>query len=144
MRKRWGLTAALLALAGPVAAAPLDGVWTGTYVCAQGVTALDLFIATRPGAAPSALFHFGDGSPARPEGCFAMQGAVNPGALAFTATHWLLRPDGYVTVNLLGSVGAGGVYAGWVDGPGCTSFTLQRRAAAPLPKACRDRGAPVS
>ncbi len=138
MRKRVGTAAMLLALAGPAGAAGLDGTWSGSYVCVQGVTALDLFVSTSPAGVLVALFHFGDGSPARPEGCFAMQGAVSAGSVAFTATHWLLHPDGYVTVNLLGTVGADG-YAGWVAGPGCTSFTLQRRdAAVPLPAACRD------
>ena len=72
-----------------------------------------------------------------------MQGTVSKGALSFTATHWLLRPSGYVTVNLLGSVGASG-YAGWVDGPGCTSFTVKRQAAVAIPAACREKGVPVS
>ncbi len=93
MRKLVGAAVMLLALAGPAGAAGLDGTWSGTYVCGQGVTPLDLFITT-------------------PQG-------------------------GYVTVNLLGTVGAAG-YAGWVDGPGCSSFTLQRRQEAlPVPAACR-------
>ena len=143
MRRLLGPAVAMLTLAGPAGAASIGGAWTGTHVCAQGVTTLDLFVSTPPGAAPAALFHFGDGSAARPEGCFAMQGSVNAGAVAFTATRWLLHPGGYVTVNLLGSIGAGG-YTGWVDGPGCTSFTLQRRVDAALPAACQERGAPVS
>jgi hypothetical protein len=142
MRKRVGLTAMLLALAGPTIAAPVDGVWTGTYVCAQGLTPVELFISTPRGGAPAALFHFGDGSIDRPEGCFAMQGAAKPGSLAFTATYWVSRPFGYVSVNLLGSIGKAETYTGWVDGPGCTTFAVQRVANAPVPAACQ--GTPVS
>ncbi len=137
MRKLMGMIVAMLVLAGPAGAVGIDGTWSGTYVCGQGVTPLDLFVSTPPGGGPVALFHFGDGSAALPEGCFAMQGTIGAVEVAFTATHWLLHPGGYVTVNLLGAMGANG-YAGWVDGPGCTSFTLQRRDAAPLPAACRD------
>jgi hypothetical protein len=142
MRKQLGLIAAMLALAGPAVAAQFDGVWAGTYECAQGTTPLELFISTAPDGAPAALFHFGDGSPALPEGCYAMRGEAHPGALAFTATGWLLRPDGYVTVNLLGSIDSGGAYTGWVDGPGCSTFALRRTGDAPVPAACQ--GTPMS
>jgi hypothetical protein len=142
LSKRLGV-AALLALSGPALGGTLDGVWTGDYVCAQGDTRLELFVTTTPGGAPNALFHFGDGSPTRPEGCFAMEGAQVPGGLTFTATRWVLRPAGYVTVNLLGSV-AGARYAGWVAGPGCTSFSLTRQPLAPLPAACEERDSTVS
>jgi hypothetical protein len=142
MRKQVGLAVMAAALAGPAIAAPADGVWAGTYVCAQGVTPVELFISTPSGGAPAALFHFGDGSAERPEGCFAMQGTAHPGALAFTATYWMSRPFGYVSVNLLGSVGASGAYTGWVDGPGCTTFAMQRIGDAPVPAACQ--GTPVS
>jgi hypothetical protein len=142
MRKQLGLTMAMLALAGPAMAAPFDGVWAGTYICNQGTTPLELFISTPRGGAPAALFYFGDGSPTLPEGCFAMQGAAGPGSLAFTATGWLSRPLGYVTVDLLGSIGPDGTYTGWVGGPGCTTFSLRRIASAPVPPACQ--GTPVS
>ena len=123
--------------------AAADGVWTGTYLCAQGETPLELYVSTPPGSVPMALFHFGDGSPALPEGCFSMTGSASAQALVFTAHAWLLQPPGYVTVNLLGSVQQDH-YTGLVAGPGCTSFDLAWHPVAPPPPACRVPGAATS
>ena len=136
MRKRIGMAAALAAWAGPASGAALDGVWGGHYTCAQGDTALELFISTAPDGKLDALFHFGDGSLSRPEGCFAMRGGIAPGGLSFTATRWITRPYGYVTVDLLGSVHAES-YGGRVAGPGCTVFSLQRVPPVATPAVCQ-------
>ena len=142
MWKRFGLAAAVM-WSGMAQAAVPDGVWSGSYVCAQGETPLELYVTTAPNGVPAALFHFGDGSAERPEGCFSMIGSQTPGALVFTAHAWLLRPPDYVTVNLLGSV-AQTRYTGWVSGPGCTSFVLTWHPIAPVPAACRTAGVMTS
>ena len=117
-------------------AVPLEGVWAGTYVCAQGTTPAELYVQRAPTGALDARFHFGNGSPIRPEGCFAMIGGANPYSLNFTATHWFMQPYGYVPVNLTGAV-SGPVYEGSVLGPGCTAFQFTWHPPAPLPAACR-------
>jgi hypothetical protein len=124
------------------AAAP-DGLWTGTYICSQGTTPLELYVTTAMVGTPTALFHFGDGSVDRPEGCFTMIGSQTSGALVFTAHGWVLRPPDYVTVNLLGSV-TQGHYTGWVAGPGCTTFNLTWHPVAPAPAVCHTPGAMTS
>ena len=135
--------AIVMSSASVAMAAGPDGLWTGTYVCAQGETPLELYVTVPPGGAPTALFHFGDGSVGRPEGCFSMDGSQTAGALVFTAHGWLLRPPGYVTVNLLGSA-ADGRYTGWVAGPGCTTFNLTWHPIAPAPAAYLTPGAVTS
>ncbi len=117
-------------------AVPLEGTWTGVYTCAQGATPVELYVQGTPTGRLDGRFHFGDGSPGRPEGCFAMLAAPDPGNLRFSATHWFVRPFGYVSVNLAGSVN-GPVYSGAVFGPGCTGFQMVWHPPAPLPYACR-------
>ena len=131
------LAAALLVGATVSAAAvPLEGVWTGMYGCAQGITPGEIFIRRAPTGSLDARFHFGDGTPARPEGCFAMIGAPDPDNLQLGPTHWFMQPFGYVAVSLAGSI-HGPVYAGSVIGPGCTTFQFVWHPLAPLPPACR-------
>ena len=142
MWKAIGVALGMVSASAALAAGP-DGLWTGTYVCAQGETPVELYVTTPPGGTTTALFHFGDGSAALPEGCFAMEASQTPEALVFTATGWRLRPPGYVTVNLLGSV-AEGHYTGMVAGPGCTSFSLTWHRLAPVPAVCLPPGAATS
>jgi hypothetical protein len=142
MWKSIGIAVVMSSTSAAVAAGP-DGLWTGTYVCAQGETPLELYVTTPAGGTPTALFHFGDGSADRPEGCFAMAGSQTPAAMVFTATDWRLRPPGYVTVNLLGSI-AQGHYTGMVAGPGCTSFDLTWHPIALVPTVCLPPGAVTS
>ena len=131
------LAAAMLVGASATAAAvPLEGVWTGMYDCAQGATPGELYVQRAPTGRLDARFHFGDGSPMRPEGCFAMLGTPDPNELQFTATQWFLRPFGYVSVGLVGAV-HGPVYAGAVLGPDCTSFQFVWHPPSPLPPTCR-------
>ena len=141
--QRLGLVLAAILAAPNARANDLDGVWTGSYYCQQGPTTLDLFVTTTPAGTLLALFHFGDGGISRPEGCFAMRGALANGQMTFTAGKWLLRPYGYVGVDLSGTV-HGNTYAGLVAGPGCTAFTLTWGPPAPAPSACRERDAPIS
>ncbi|MEO1328142.1 MAG: hypothetical protein AAFW46_00605 [Pseudomonadota bacterium] len=126
--------------AGPAAgqeASDLSGVWRGRYDCNQGITGLTLTLA--PAAATdrgsSALqgrfiFYEAPNNPGVPTGCFEMRGAVGlDGRIELIAGAWLLRPDGYVTVDLSGAVSEGGAaISGDVIGPGCTRFALRRDA----------------
>ncbi len=125
----------LAATVSAASAVPLEGTWTGVYNCAQGATPAELYIQRAPTGRLDARFHFGDGSPGRPVGCFAMLGAPDPNDLQFTATHWFARPLGYVWVNLVGIV-HGPVYAGSVLGPGCADFQFVWHPPAPLPDSC--------
>ena len=143
MWQRLNIALAALLVALNARADALEGVWAGSYDCRQGATTLELFVTVSPTGAPLALFHFGDGSTDRPEGCFAMQGALAKGRLSFTAGRWLLRPHGYVSVDLSGSVN-GDAYTGLVAGPGCAAFSLKWSPPAPPPSACQERETPTS
>jgi hypothetical protein len=137
-----------VAVAGSAAAQNIEltGYWRGTYDCAQGLTGVNLTIRQGMGAAVEAVFHFYavPQNPGVPTGCFRMQGHLDPGTREFSLTsddgQWIVRPYGYIVVNFLGRLGADGrSMQGFVEGPGCTQFDLQRLDRPPrAPAACSD------
>lgn len=107
------------------------GSWRGKYVCAQGVTALNLSILDMPGGKLEATFSFGPlpSNPTVPRGAYRMDGTYNAetGAIDLVARGWDRQPDGYVMVDLGGHLSPLGLYiAGEIDGPGCGPFELVR------------------
>jgi hypothetical protein len=141
--------AALIVLipAGASAADDVAGDWEGTYDCAQGATELTLQVEQAGGNQVTALFHFyaGAENPLVPEGCFKMSGVYDAetGRIDLGAGHWQLRPPGFVTVGLSGTVNRdGSEMIGSVAGPGCSTFSLRRLISVPRmpPRACRTGG----
>jgi opacity protein-like surface antigen len=143
------LAAGLIVLlpAGASAADDVAGDWQGTYVCAQGATELTLQVEQAGGNQVTALFHFyaGAENPLVPEGCFEMSGVYDAatGRIDLGAGRWMLRPTGFVTVDLSGTVNRdGSEMTGAVAGPGCSTFSLRRVISVPRlpPLACRAGG----
>jgi hypothetical protein len=137
---------AALAIATPaLAQGELRGTWRGGYVCGQGHTALALTIEPRKDGTLSALFHFEAASdnPGVPTGCFEMQGRFDAatGRLALAQRRWLRRPPNYLMVDLEGQL-SGDRLHGFVLGPSCTTFELERRTDRSDGAACRS-GAPL-
>ena len=86
---------------------PAISVWTGSYVCPQGVTALRLSVTTRAGGAAVATFEFGPHSNNAkvPRGEFLMTGTVRMlprGQLQMKLVpdRWITRPEGWWMVGL--------------------------------------------
>nr|MDA8248243.1 hypothetical protein [Rhodospirillales bacterium] len=122
--------------AAPAAAQGPAGAWVGSYVCAQGLTALDLTLDSPDGTTVTGIFHFATLPPHRavPEGCFRVTGRFDKatGTVTLSPAGWLLRPAGFVTVGLSGAVSPDGtMLAGRVYGPWCDTFTVRRAAALP-------------
>jgi len=135
------LLTAAAAQASPYPAAAV-GIWTGRYDCAQGSTALELDVSLADPTHLQALFYFHalPQNPYVPDGCFLMRGSFDDAAQALTLspTQWLLQPAGYVWVALNGTLGADGVLAGNITGPGCSDFSLRHGSpAAQMPVACK-------
>jgi hypothetical protein len=137
------LLAALLAAPAVAQDAPMSrwaGDWVGTYNCAQGDTGLTLRLRASTDGTLDGLFHFWPlpQNPAAAEGCFEMRGTPTAATgLGLAAGRWLLQPEGYVTVDLKGTLDLEGRLQGIVGGPGCTVFTLRRGPPPPpLPAAC--------
>ena len=128
------LTVALSSVlaAAPALAGPMDGVWVGEYVCAQGKTALALTIQEAPNGA-RVLFQF-SGTPQNPNvamGSFEMMAASDAfsGALIFKPLRWVQQPAGYNMVGLTGKLHDQNTLMGEVTGaPGCSTFIVRRGA----------------
>ncbi|MBR0653373.1 hypothetical protein GXW78_27225 [Roseomonas terrae] len=142
------LAALLVLLATPaVAQEQLRGTWRGSYVCAQGHTALALTIEPDKPGTFSAFFHFEAPSdnPGVPTGCYEMQGRFDPTTrqMVLNQRRWVLKPPNYVMVDLSGQLSPGGDrIEGQVHGPFCATFQVDRAPGPPAAEACR-RGEPV-
>jgi hypothetical protein len=146
MRILTGAVLTLLSIASARAEDAPSGIWTGRYMCAQGETALTLTVERGSGSALRALFHFyaSPQNPEVPEGCFAMTGTFDRAGktVSLQAGNWILRPPGYVTVDLAGRIETGGRhFSGSVIGPDCTVFDLTRAGGPRRPAdACHPAG----
>ncbi len=103
---------------------PYDGVWTGTYTCAQGDTGLRLSI---DGIDAVFAFFAVPSNPRVPDGKFAM--TFDVAAKTFTQRGWLEQPGGFLMVDFVaGEELSARRIAGKVLGPGCTTFAVTRGA----------------
>lgn len=131
-------SAALLVVQPGSAAATdvLSGVWDGTYVCGQGLTAVTLIIEP-DGAQWSGLFSFGPDKRNKnvPEGLYELAITDNGGDISFIGGDWITQPEGYVTVDLHGRMSDDLMtIAGQVDLDNCDSFEVTRRSVLPQGK----------
>jgi hypothetical protein len=111
----------------------ITGEWRGSYICAQGETALKLTVTPAKTDAIEARFDFGPlpRNPDVPKGAYAMQGTFDPASrrMVLNGVKWIDAPLMYVMVDLDGRMdAAGNLITGKVPGPGCTVFELRRDA----------------
>jgi hypothetical protein len=121
------LIAALLGAVQTTGPGPMNAGenWMGRYQCAQGPTDLDLRIDAVNGNVIDATFIFAHG-PSGAAGSFKMRGNLMPdGSLSLAPGAWVARPANYVSVGMSGIV-RGDVYAGRIDNPSCSTFSLAR------------------
>jgi hypothetical protein len=102
--------------------------WNGRYLCAQGLTDLDLRIDAVNGSQIDATFVFLH-APSGAAGSYRMRGAIAPdGRLTlapFPEDPWIARPPNYVAVGMTGIV-TGTTYRGRIDNPSCGTFNVHR------------------
>jgi clan AA aspartic protease (TIGR02281 family) len=107
-------------------------LFRGSYICAQGLTALVLRIFIPSTASETrAQFSFGPSQlkPSVPNGSFSMVGHVDlsRGTMTLRPIEWIQRPEPYVMVGLEGASSDGGkTFYGRVLGEGCDSFSMIR------------------
>ncbi|WP_176993517.1 serine/threonine protein kinase [Nonomuraea jiangxiensis] len=106
------------------------GRWTGTYVCNQGKTALDLTITESSPGRLKATFAFeaDPSNPDVPSGSFAMSGRLTGRVLDLKGVRWIDRPGEYIMVNLQADLTEDrpSTITGNVLGGGCSTFTIER------------------
>ncbi len=128
------------AAAGGPAASPsaVAGAWRGLYRCQQQIAGFDLTItSTGPGtvAATFGFYPVPNGANI-PTGSFRMSGEFDAatGRLVLRGEQWIHQPPNFLMVSLEGTLaprqGAGPVITGYVTGPGCNDFRLERIGGA--------------
>ena len=101
-------------------------VWTGTYVCSQGETALWLHIVTVTGNDVRATFEFAH-VPSGAHGEYELGGRYDPHnrALVLTPGRWLSQPPNYISVGMSGRVSSDRKrFQGKITEPSCGAFIV--------------------
>jgi serine/threonine protein kinase len=111
----------------PTAAFSAGQVWSGSYVCAQGPTALRVIIHDASSSRVSAVFDFHH-APTGAQGSFRMTGSYDPvrRAVVFRPSEWIRRPGNYNTVGMQGQITADGRgFVGRITDPACAAFNVR-------------------
>jgi hypothetical protein len=137
-------TGAAPEVAAPVAPAPMaavrvepalprHSVWTGRYLCPQGVTGVTLALEIDAAGGVVATFEFGPlpENPSIPSGSSILRGeaAIENGAVAIRLVpdRWIDQPTGYVMVPMaLRGTRPLRALHGMIDAPGCTDIDVTR------------------
>jgi hypothetical protein len=109
----------------------LNGVWEGTYECAQGQTGLRLTVDDHSNGHVGASFEYFPeaGNPDVATGSYTMTGTNADGALALEGHEWLEQGGNYSMVGLQADIGSRSdteALEGTVVGDGCSTFSLDR------------------
>ncbi len=113
-------------------ATPLTGKYAGTYTCGQGLTGLALTLTGEESGKVTALFEFYpvEENPDVPFGSWEMIGALSAsGYIVLSATKWIDKPKGYITVDLAGVVTIDlQEISGEVTHDSCTTFKVLKQS----------------
>jgi Protein kinase domain len=121
-------TASATPASGPARPA-VDGVWTGTYDCDQGVTGVRLTITGSVGGSLKATFVFYPvaANPGVADGSYELAGSYSAAAgLVLNPVSWISQPAGYQMVGLSAPPPRAGSMTGAVDGSSCSTFSVRR------------------
>ena len=108
---------------------PVDGVWTGTYDCNQGVTGLRLTITGSAGGSLRATFAFYPvaANPGVADGSYELAGSYSAaGGLVLRPVGWIDQPAGYQMVGLTAPPPQPDSMTGSVQGDSCSTFSVRR------------------
>lgn len=106
----------------------LSGTWSGTYICAQGVTGVTLQIVASSDQNIGALLQFA--VPNSRPGAYFMRGVFNPAnnRIAMKFTSWKYQPDGAVPADLTGTVNfTSSELRGTILQQGCAALSMRKQ-----------------
>ena len=111
-------------------ASGVTGTWRGSYVCAQGLTALELELTGQADGRVEGTFAFSEhpDNPGVPSGSYRVHGRMSAsGILTLRTGEWIVHPQDYFTVAMVGRVElAPDRFYGFIDGAGCDTFLVER------------------
>jgi hypothetical protein len=118
---------------GALTAAPEQILqYRGTYVCAQGLTAMTLSIRGIGNTTQTGIMTFAPTAESRfrfAPGVYTVQGTFDPqsGELALQPVQWVQQPPGFIFLPMEGSSTDGGdTFTGRMVGGGCGAFRIFR------------------
>lgn len=98
---------------------------TGSYLCAQGRTALVLRVRDVRGSALRVEFDFLHAA-SRAAGRYTLTGlCTTDGRVRLDPEAWIVRPPNYIMVGMDGAV-SGETFRGVITHPSCGDFTVTR------------------
>lgn len=106
----------------------VTGTWRGMYVCAQGLTALELRLRGSEDGRVEGVFAFSahPENPEVPSGSYRVHGTLTSGlVLRLESGDWIEHPQDYVPVPLVGRMELERArYYGFVDFLDCETFSV--------------------
>jgi len=108
---------------------PVDGVWTGTYDCNQGLTGVRLTITGATAGDLRATFDFYPtaGNPDVADGSYELVGSYSAtGGLVLKPDYWIDEPADYEMVGLSAPPPQANAMRGSVHGGNCSTFSVAR------------------
>jgi hypothetical protein len=124
-----GRTPATTPKSGVTGRPEVDGVWTGTYHCNQGLTGVRLTISGSTGGAVTATIRFYPvaANPGVEEGSYELVGSYSAtGGLVLNPDYWINEPAGYEMVGLSAPPPHANSMSGSVRGVNCSTFSVTR------------------
>jgi hypothetical protein len=120
------------ASAGTRSSIPRRSVWSGTYICTQGLTAVTITLELSPSGELKGLYEFGPvpSNPTVPEGAFELSGhLIATGRQSFSGElepgEWLRRPPTYTAIAMTIEANDRDM-VGVIKSPNCRDFKLTR------------------
>jgi serine/threonine protein kinase len=107
----------------------VDGVWTGTYDCNQGLTGMQLTITGSTGGSLRATMRFYPiaTNPGVADGSYELVGSYSAAdGLVLNPDYWIDEPAGYEMIGLNASHPHANSMSGSVQGLGCSTFSVSR------------------
>jgi hypothetical protein len=111
------------------AALAVEGTWSGTYTCNQGLTGVQLTITGSGGDALKAAVDFYPvaGNPGVANGSYEMVGSYSAAhGLVLNPDYWINEPPGYEMVGLTAAPPRGDAMSGTVQGDNCSTFAVTK------------------
>ena len=108
----------------------LIGTWTGSYICSQGLTGLQLVVRAAQDGTLTGTFGFYafPANPGVPSGEGTITGTYSATRADIRPGRWIRQPPEYVLVGLISGPPAdnGTLLRGRVSNPGCSSFSVTK------------------
>jgi hypothetical protein len=106
----------------------VDGAWSGSYSCNQGLTGMRMTItgSSDDNLQATVDFYPVASNPSVPNGSYVLAGKYTSAGLVLTPDHWIDQPPGYDMVGFSSPGASGNSMKGTVQYDGCSTFSVTK------------------